>query len=227
MRFEIARKGIGLTGLFAAAMTALSCTPAEAAWQAYENEALGYSVSFPGEPTEGHGTYRIDLAPNAATDYAKLIDGDATYAVLVIHTGRETDGAILMGEFEYWLGHFGDIVVNTVSRLNTGMEYGRFISLDCRDGSVSDGPNQTVRGHQIFEDAAGISCPEGARLTVNVFFTLGKLYAVVAILGGPNARTSGAPSRFANSLGWVGENDAHAETLVDWEARAAQRAATQ
>jgi hypothetical protein len=206
--------------LFAAIAVTFSA-PAFAAWQGYENEELGYSVSFPGEPSEGTGIYRSDLAFDAPTHYTRLVDGDAVYSVTVIDTGRVDEGAIVINEFEYWLGHFGDISLNTVSRLNTGMEYGRFINIDCRDGVLSDGPNQTERAHRIFMEAGEISCPDGARLTANIFFTQGRLYAVIAVLAGPNARTSGAPSRFANSLGWIGANAEHAEGLIDWDARAA------
>jgi hypothetical protein len=210
-----------------AAIAAFVTSPALAAWQAYENEALGYSVMFPAEPVEGTGVYRADLVPAGATHYTQLRQGDATFTVVVIETGRSEDGAIVIGEFEYWLGHLGDIALNTISRLNTGMEYGRFISLDCRDGVASDGPNQTARALRIFEDAAALSCAEGARLTANVFFTQGRLYMVAGIQAGPNARTSGAPGRFANSLGWVGDNAEHAEGLVDWDARAAAQAEVQ
>jgi hypothetical protein len=204
-----------------AALALASAQPAYAAWQAYENETWGYSVQFPGEPSEGTGIYRSDLAFAAPTHYTRLVDGDGTYTVMVVETGRPEDGAIVLNEFEYWLGLFGDITLNTVSRLNTGMEYGRFINIDCRDNVASDGPNQTERAHRLFMDAGQISCPEGARLTANAFFTEGRLYAVIATLAGPNAKTSGAPSRFANSLGWIGENAEHAKGLIDWDARAA------
>jgi len=205
-----------------AAFAMMLSQPASAAWQAYENEALGYSVMFPDEPgEEGSGVYRSDLAPDAPAHYTRLEQGEAVFTAVVIETGRVEDGAIVIGEFEYWLGHFGDVVLNTVSRLNTGMEYGRFISIDCREGVASDGPNQTLRALRIFEDAAKIHCPEGARLTANIFFTQGRLYMIAGMQAGSSARTSGAPGRFANSLGWIGANAEHAEGLIDWEARAA------
>jgi len=193
--------------------------PAHAAWQSYENEPLGYTVMFPAEPIEGTGFYRSDLAPNAPTHFAKLEDGDSSFFAIVIDTGRVEDGAILIGEIEYWLGHIGDIVLNTISRLNTGMEYGRFLTIDCRDDVVPEGLNQTVRAHYIFDTAAGLNCPNGARLTVNMFFTQGKLYVAAGMQAGENAKVAGAPGRFANSLGWIGANAEHAQTLVDWDAR--------
>ena len=193
--------------------------PAYAAWQSYENETLGYTVMFPSEPVEGTGFYRSDLAPNAPTHFAKLEDGDSSFFAIVIDTGRTEDGAILIGEIEYWLGHIGDIALNSISRLNTGMEYGRFLTIDCRDDVVPEGLNQTVRARYIFETAAGLSCPNGARLTANIFFTQGKLYVAAGMQAGENAKVAGAPGRFANSLGWIGANAEHAQNLVDWDAR--------
>lgn len=200
---------------FLAVASALIATPAFAAWETYTNEALGYSVMFPGKPQEGTGVYRSDLAPDAATHYATLKDGDSTFTSIEIDTGRAEDGAILMGEFEYWLGHFGDIRLDNVSRLTQGMEYGRFLSIDCRDDVIPEGPNQTARAHQMFKDAGGLVCPNGARLTVNLFFTQGRLYAVAGMRAGDDAKTSNEPGRFANSIAWVGKNAEHARTLVD------------
>ncbi len=208
-----------MTAAVAIAIAIAVSGPAEAAWQTYENEPLGYSVMFPAKPSEGTGIYRSDLAPNATTHYATLKDGDSTFIAVVIDTGRLQDGAILMGEIEYWLGHIGDIVLNSISRLNTGMEYGRFLTIDCRDNIVPESPNQAIRARQIFKDAAGLICPNGARLTTNIFFTQGRLYAATGIQTGENAKVSGAPGRFANSFGWVGANADHARTLVDWTAR--------
>ena len=204
-----------MTAAFAFAMAG----PADAAWQSYENEPLGYSVMFPAEPSEGTGFYRSDLAPNAPTHFSRLEDGDSTFIAMVIDTGRVEDGAILMGEIEYWLGHIGDIVLNNISRLNTGMEYGRFLTIDCRDDVVPETLNQEVRARQIFDDAAGLDCPNDARLTVNIFFTQGRLYVAAGMQAGENAKFSGAPGRFANSFGWIGANAEHARTLVDWSAR--------
>ena len=73
-----------MTAAFAFAMAG----PADAAWQSYENEPLGYSVMFPAEPSEGTGFYRSDLAPNAPTHYSSLQDGDSTFIAMVIDTGR-------------------------------------------------------------------------------------------------------------------------------------------
>jgi len=193
--------------------------PANAAWQKYENEELSYGVMFPAEPTEGTGFYRSDLAPNAPTHFSKLEDGDSTFIAMVIDTGRPEEGASLLGEVEYWLGHIGDIVLNTISRLNIGMEYGRFLSIDCRDDVVPEAANQTVRANYIFDNAAGLNCPNGARLTVNMFVNQGRIYIAAGMQEGANAKRSGAPGRFANSLGWIGANAERAQTLVDWDAR--------
>jgi hypothetical protein len=190
---------------------------AAAAWEPYTNEQLGYQVQFPGKPTEQTGVYRADLVREAPTNFATLKDGDASYTVLVIHTNLPNEGAILMGEFEYWLAYYGDVALNTVSRLNIGHQYGRFITIDCRDDVVPEGPLRTEKAHEMMEDAANIVCPNGARMTVNMFFTLGRLYAMIGIQAGENARTANAPGRFVNSLGWAGPNSAHARTLVEVE----------
>ena len=211
--------------LMIAAAAIVTSGPAAAAWQTYTNEPLGYSVMFPAKPKEGTGVYRSDLAPNAMTHYSTLKDGDTTFIALEIDTGRVEDGAILMGEFEYWLGHFGDIALDNVSRLTAGMEYGRFLTIDCRDDVIPEGPNQTVRAHQMFKDAAELVCPNGARLTTNVFFTQGRLYAITGIETGEDAKVADEPGRFANSIAWVGVNADHAQTLVDRTARAAAQAA--
>jgi hypothetical protein len=197
---------------------ALMPAPAEAAWQKYDHTALGYSVTFPGQPSEATGIYSSHLAPRAPTQYSVLKQGEATYSAIVIDTGRREEGAILMGEFEYWLGHFGDIVVNTIQRLNAGMEYGRFYTIDCRDNVVSDGPLQNERARKIFADAARLACPNGARLTMSLHFTQGRLYAVTAVQEGADAKLSGAPARFVNSLQWITGNLEHAQRLVDWSA---------
>jgi len=207
-----------LFALIALAIASFAPSSAQAAWQKYDNTALGYTVTFPGQPTETTGIYSSHLAPKAMTHNAVLKQGDATYSVIVIDTGRLQEGAILMGEFEYWLGHFGDIVVNTIQRLNAGMEYGRFYTIDCRDNVVSDGPLQNERARRIFADAAGLTCPNGARLTMSLHFTQGRLYAVTALQEGPNAKLAGGPARFVNSLLWIAGNLEHANGLVDWSA---------
>jgi hypothetical protein len=200
------------------AFVALAGTAEAAQWEPYANDRLGYQVQFPGKPTERTGVYRADLVREAPTHFAQLKTGDATFTVLTIETGLPQEGAILLGEFEYWLAYYGDIVLNTISRLNIGSQYGRFITIDCRDDVVPEGPLRTEKAHEMMEDAADLFCPNGARMTANVFFTLGRLYAVIGVQTGENAKTANAPGRFANSLGWSGPNSAHARTLLEVEA---------
>jgi hypothetical protein len=200
--------------LVAAAIVLLAPAAEAAAWEPYTNEAQGYSVQFPGKPTERTGVYRAELVTEAPTHFATLKDGQTSFTVLVIDTGLPEEGGILMGEFEYWLAYYGDIALNTVSRLNIGAQYGRFITIDCRDDVVPEGPLRVEKAHEMMEDAANLVCPNGARMTANVFFTLGRLTAVIGIQEGENAKTANAPGRFANSLGWVGTNAAHTRTLL-------------
>jgi hypothetical protein len=202
--------------VFIAAALALLARPAHsaAAWEPYTNEALGYTVQFPGKPAERTGVYRADLAREAPTHFATLKQGQTTFTALVIDTGLPNEGAILMGEFEYWLSYYRDIVLNTVSRLNIGSQYGRFITIDCRDDVVPEGPLRVEKAHEMLEDAADLVCPNGARMTANIFFTLGRLYAFIGVQEGENAKTGNAPGRFANSAGWAGANAAHTRTLT-------------
>jgi hypothetical protein len=206
--------------LMSAAFVIAASAPAFAAgaWHIYMNETWGYSAQFPGEPTEGTGVYRADLIPEAPTHIARYKDGDGTFSAVVIEAGREEDGAFILGEFEYWLGHVGTIALSSVSRLNVGMEYGRFLTIDCSAEFISEDPNQALRAPQMFEDAAGIECPDGARMSVNFFYSQGKIYAMFGVMAGPDARESGAPGRFVNSFGWEGENSERARNLIDWDA---------
>jgi hypothetical protein len=200
--------------MLVAAIAMAVSVPASAAWQAYKNEKLGYAVVFPTAPTEATGNYKSDLIPGAPTTYATARDGDGTFLTLVVDTGRPEDGTAIMGEFEYFLSLFGDVVVNTTSRLNVGMEYGRFLTIECRDGVASDGPLQVTRAKRLFQDAAKLSCPAGARLAANLFFTQGRLYMIAGIQAGADAKASGAPVRFTNSLEWIGGNAEHGRALI-------------
>jgi hypothetical protein len=201
-------------GALSTALVVFAAAPALAAWQGYQNEELGYAVTFPGEPVEATGNYRSDLIPGAPTHYTVYKEGDGTFMALAVDTGRREDGAVIMGEFEYWLSHFGDVVVNTTSRLNVGMEYGRFICIDCRDQVVSDGPLQVERAKRLFQDAAQFDCPNGARISLNLFFTQGRLYAILGMMAGDEAKLSPAPVRFTNSLQWIAGNADYGRELL-------------
>ena len=211
--------------LLTALLAFFAATPAFAAWQTYNNEPFGYSVTFPGAPTEGRGTYKSDLIPGAPTHHATFRDGEATFLTLVVDTGRREDGTVIMGEFEYWLSHFGDVVVNTTSRLNVGMEYGRFLTIDCRENVASDGPLQVERAKRLFGEAAALACPAGARLCTNIFFTQGRLYAIVAMQAGEEAKGSPALVRFTNSLQWIAGNAEYGRGLIARSSLAGRAAA--
>ena len=77
-----------LIALMTAAVAIAASGPAAAAWQTYTNEPLGYSVMFPGKPTEGTGIYRSDLVSSATTHYATLKDGNSTFIAIEIDTER-------------------------------------------------------------------------------------------------------------------------------------------
>jgi hypothetical protein len=208
------RRTLRPIALLTALIALFAASPAAAAWQTYSNQNLGYSVSFPGASSESAGTYKSDLIPGVPTHQARFQEGDSTLLVLTVDTGRREDGAIIMGEFEYWLSHFGDVVVNTTLRLNVGMEYGRFLTLDCRAGVPSDGPLQVERANRLFQEAANLSCPTGARLSAALFFTQGRLYAIIGMQTGADAKLSNAPVRFINSLQWIAGNAEYGRALI-------------
>ena len=201
--------------LMTAALALVASQAAAAAWETYNNEALGYTVMFPGKPTDGSGIYKSDLIPGAVTHFATLKDGDSTFLALEIDTGQPEEGTALMGEFEYWLGQIGRIAVNNVARLNVGMQYGRFLTIDCSDDVVSEGVKQPARARELFKNAAGLACPNGARIVANLFFTQGRLYAIAGMQTGANAKVAIAPVRFVNSLGWIGANADHARAMLE------------
>jgi hypothetical protein len=211
--------------LLTAVVALFVSAPASAAWQTYNNEPLGYSVTFPGTPAEARGVYKSDLIPGVPTHYTTLREGESTFLALVVDMARPEDGTVIMGEFEYWLSHFGDVVVNTALRLNIGMEYGRFLTIDCRDGVVSDGPLQVERAKRLFQEAASFDCPNGARLSADLFFTQGRLYMIAGMQAGEDAKLSSAPVRFTNSLQWIAGNAEYGRGLIARSSLAGRAAA--
>lgn len=202
--------------IFMIAALCFAASPSVAAgWETYSNQALGYNVMLPGKPVESTGIYRSDLLRGAPTHVATLTDGDTTFIALEVDTGEPEEGTAIVGELENWLNQMGRVAANSVSRLNVGMEYGRYLTVDCSDDVATEGPKQGDRARKILKDAAGLVCPNGARLTMNIFFTQGRLYAVTGMETGPDAKRASAPVRFANSLSWIGANADHARAMLE------------
>jgi hypothetical protein len=107
-------------------------------------------------------------------------------------------------EAEFNLGLLGDISGNTTSRVEPGKAavFGRFITIDCKSGRIPDQPGQTEAAHSWFKGIAGTECPDGGRLTVNMFFNRGRLYMIQGLnLPNKDGESFGpAALRFANSI---------------------------
>lgn len=196
--------------LTAAIAVALVPRPA-AAWEEYQNETFGYAVSFPGPPSERTGVYETRMLPEAEVRYLFLEDETNIYSAAVIETGK-VDGTSILGEADYNLTMLGDTVLNNVSRLTGTMDYGRFITIDCREdfnhevGSDDDDLTFAIRNREMIKAATGIECPTNARLTANLFFKNGLLYLIVGVnKPAPDAKISFNAGRFANSIGWLEE----------------------
>ena len=180
-------------------------TPAAAAWKEYPQPQLGFVVQFPAPPAVSSGTYKTVLVPSANTHIYSLKDENALFIASVVDLmDRREEGASLMIEAEFNLGLLGDITANSTSRVEPGSAaiFGRFITIDCRSGRVPDQPGQDVAARSWFKNITGAACPDGARLTVNMFFNRGRLYMMQGMNLPTKEDTSFGPSalRFTNSI---------------------------
>ena len=179
--------------------------PVAAAWKEYPYKDLGFVVEFPEEPLVATGAYRTVLVDSAPVHiYSQKQDDTLFVATVVDLQNRSGEGASLMTEAEFNLGLLGEIGGNSTSRVEPGKAavFGRFITIDCRSGRVPDQPGQTEAAHSWFKANTGAECPDGGRLTVNMFFNRGRLYMIQGI-NLPNkedASFSPAALRFANSI---------------------------
>ena len=178
---------------------------AEAAWKEHPYKDLGFVVEFPDEPEVSTGTYKTILVASAPAHIFSIKQDDALFVATVVdlqdHAG---EGASLMAEAEFSLNLLGDISGNSVSRVEPGKDavFGRFITIDCKKGRVPDQPGQDVAAQNWFKAIAGTDCPDGGRLTVNMFFNRGRLYMIQGINLPNNDGESFGPAalRFANSI---------------------------
>lgn len=178
-----------------------------AAWEKYVKDDLGFSVSFPGQPEEKMGTYTTRLVPNAVSHYAVVRAGDVVYSTAVIETGQNERGLAILGEADFSLSQLGETVLNSAYR--TGQDYGRFITVDCKEdyAALSEGGiNTGDQARRILSTATGLECPTGSRLTMTILFKNARLYLIAGVASGPAAMSAGGPGRFANSISWAGVN---------------------
>jgi len=195
-------RAIALTAaVFAAALS----VPAQAAWKEHPYKDLGFIVEFPDDPKTSTGNYRTVLVSGAPVHIFSQKQDNALFVASVTDLqSQAAEGASLMTEAEFNLNLIGEIVGNSTSRVEPGKDavFGRFITIDCKKGRVPDQPGQDVAAQNWFKSVTGTDCPDGSRLTVNLFFHRGRLY----MISGLNLPTKDGPSegpaalRFANSI---------------------------
>jgi hypothetical protein len=178
---------------------------AYAAWSEHPYKDLGFVVEFPNPPMASTGNYRTQLVDSAPVHlFTQKQDGALFIASVTDLQNRAGDGASLMTEAEFNLALIGEIKGNSTSRVEPVKDavFGRFITIDCKKGRVPDQVGQDVAAQAWFKGALGMECPDGSRLTMNLFFHRGRMYMVTGInlpsADGPSAGP--AALRFANSI---------------------------
>jgi hypothetical protein len=178
---------------------------AYAAWAEHPYKDLGFVVEFPNPPATSTGSYRTQLVDSAPVHiYSQKQDGALFIASITDLQNRAGDGASLMTEAEFNLALIGEIKGNSTSRVEPGKDavFGRFITIDCKKGRVPDQAGQDVAAQAWFKGVTGTECPDGSRLTMNLFFHRGRMYMITGInlpsADGPSAGP--AALRFANSI---------------------------
>ena len=178
---------------------------AAAAWKEYPLPQLGFIVEFPADPTSSTSNYKTILVPTATAHTFTLKEDHAIYVAAAVDLmSRKDEGANLLGEAEFNLTMLGDVTGTTTSRVEPGKAavWGRFITIDCRSNKVPDQPGQTEAARAWFKGVTGVECPDRGRLTVNIFFNLGRLYMISGINLPSTEDNSFGPFalRFANSI---------------------------
>ncbi|HYM17924.1 MAG TPA: hypothetical protein VEU06_05125 [Micropepsaceae bacterium] len=202
---DTGRNILRLIAISLVAAAVLGSTAAFAAWKEYPYKELGFVVEFPDPPQASNGNYRTVLVDSAPVHiYSQHQEGALFVASVVDLQSRAEDGASLMTEAEFNLGLLGDISGTSVSRVEPGKAavFGRFITIDCKSGKVPDQPGQTEAAHSWYQAISGTQCPDGGRLTVNMFFHRGRLYLVQGINLPSTEDNNFGPAalRFANSI---------------------------
>ena len=194
-----------IVGPMLLAIATFAAGTAYAAWAEHPYKDLGFVVEFPNPPASSTGNYRTQLVDSAPVHiYSQKQDNALFIAAVTDLQNRAGDGASLMTEAEFNLALIGKIQNNSTSRVEPGKDavFGRFITIECRKGIEPDQPGQDVAAQAWFKGVMGTECPDGSRLTVNLFFHRGRMYMITGI----NLPTADGPSagpaalRFANSV---------------------------
>src|SRR4030095_1288917 len=147
---------------------------AAAGWKEYPQPQLGFVVEFPSEPSVSTGVYRTGLVATATAHIFSAREDHAVYVATVVDLlDRKEEGAILLGEAESTLSQLGDVTSISTSRVEPGRAaiYGRFITINCRRGRVTDQLGQTADTVRAwFKNITGLECPDRGRLMANMFF---------------------------------------------------------
>lgn len=191
-------------GLILAAVLMASAASA-AAWKEYPQPQLGFVVEFPAEPALTTGNYKTVLAPSATANIYSVKEEHAAYiATVVDFMNRKEEGANLLGEAEFNYTMLGDVIATSPQRVEPGSAavWGRSLTIDCRRTKVPDQPGQTETARAWFKNITGVECPDKSRLTVNIFFNLGRLYLIQGLNLPTEDGNAFSPSalRFANSV---------------------------
>ena len=178
---------------------------AQAAWSEHPYKDLGFVVEFPNPPAASTGKYQTILVDAAPVHiYSQKQDNALFIASVTDLQDQSGEGASLMTEAEFNLTLLGEIKDNSTSRVEPGKDavFGRFITIDCKKGRVPDQPGQDVAAQNWFKGVTGTDCPDGSRMTVNLFFHRGRMYMINGINLPSNGGTSASPAalRFANSV---------------------------
>ena len=108
---------IGL--MIASALIASSL--AAASWKEYHQPQFGFVVEFPADPSASTGNYKTTLVPATASHNLSLKEDNAHYVATVVDLpDRKEEGAILLGEAEFYLRQLGDVTSTSMSRVEPG-----------------------------------------------------------------------------------------------------------
>jgi hypothetical protein len=184
----------------------VASVPATAAWKEYPQPELGFVVEFPADPAVATGNYKTTLVPAGTAHIYSVREEHAIYVATVVDLmDRKEEGASLLGETESMIRSLGDVTSISASRVEPGRAavFGRFMTVACRSGHRADPQGETPESIRAWlKNIAGVECPDGGRLVVNMFFHRGRLYLIQGI-NLPSADDSAlSPSalRFANSI---------------------------
>ena len=184
----------------------IASTAVAAAWKEYPQPDLGFVVEFPADPAVSTGNYKTTLVPSAVAHIYSVKEDHALYVATVVDLlDRKEEGATLLGEAESNVRGLGDVTSISMSRVEPGRAaiFGRFITIDCRNGKPADEIGQTPAAVRTwFKNITGVECPDKGRLMVNLFFNRGRLYLIngINLPSADEDTSSPAALRFANSI---------------------------